>query len=191
MISFLPGWYAILKAAVVFALFLFAPGYVAGWLSNVFEFRRASMLRRIPLGAALSAGVTPAAMYLTWRLGDLRWVWWLFGIVWALFGCICAVDAWALSRGRFPGVNRSLLRVGVVSVLVWSAIALTSLPDVRWKNRLYYSVTAFDYASRVPMASDLKDVERLPPQNPYFNPGHGVALRYHYFWPLLCGLASV
>ena len=40
------------------------------------------------------------------------------------------------------------------------------------------------------MASSIAHASSLPPVNPFFNPGHATALRYHYFWPMTCGLAA-
>ena len=73
---------------------------------------------------------------------------------------------------------------------MWTVIALASLPDLRFGGRLYYSVTAFDYISRIPMASGLSEAISLPPPDPSFNPGYTVPLRYHYFWPMICGLVQ-
>src|SRR5258706_2202379 len=46
---------------------------------------------------------------------------------------------------------------------------------------------AFDYAVRTPFTAST-GTWGLPAQTPFFFPGHTVALRYHYYWLILCAL---
>jgi hypothetical protein len=40
------------------------------------------------------------------------------------------------------------------------------------------------------MASSIAQTPQLPAESPFLNPGHPTPLRYHYFWPMMCGLAA-
>ena len=69
----------------------------------------------------------------------------------------------------------------------WIVIAVTSLADMQMGHRLYFSMIAFDYSVRTAFTSAISTFG-LPPQNPFFFPGHSVILRYHYFWLMLPAL---
>ena len=178
-----------LQAALVFGLFGFVPGYVAGWLANVCGFRRGSALRQLALSVPLSIALVPIAVYLPWRFLSVQAVWWMLGAVWACFPVIIAVQFKKPGmRGMPAGVNG--WTTGIVAIALWTVVAMASLPDLRIGRRLYYSVTAYDYLSRVPIANSISRQSQLPPQSPFLNPGYPVPLRYHYFWPMVCGLAQ-
>src|SRR5713226_9147554 len=51
----------------LFALFIFVPGYVCGWLLDVFGFRQRALLARFAISTPLSIAVFPILTYLLWR----------------------------------------------------------------------------------------------------------------------------
>ena len=51
---------------------------------------------------------------------------------------------------------------------------------------LYFSSTAYDYSTRT--AFTAAAVRVIPPYNPFFASNPPIALRYHYFWMLICSL---
>lgn len=179
-------------ATLLFALFAFIPGYVAGWLSDVFQFRGGSAARRMALSIPLSVSLMPIAVHLAWRFGTIAAVWRMFDGIWVMFTVTIAVDLWRAGRGRMAKGfwNAPVLAAGAVATALWMGLALGSLLDLRIEQRRYFSVTAFDYMTRIPMASAIAQTPQLPAENPYFNPGRPTILRYHYFWPMMCGLAA-
>ena len=72
----------ILKACLVLLPFMIAPGYVAGWAFDLFEFRKRRPILRLILAPPLSVAICPMLSYLLARfLTPGLWV--FFGIVFA------------------------------------------------------------------------------------------------------------
>src|ERR1041385_3248817 len=99
-----------LEAFAVFSLFIFIPGYVAGWTADLFEFRRGSLLRQATLSVPLSIAVVPILMYLPWRSVSIHAVWILMGMMWLAFVVIVGLQ-WR--EGRLRWQSRAMWLVGV------------------------------------------------------------------------------
>src|SRR5262245_58860904 len=67
-----------LRAIAVFPLFVLAPGYVAAWLLDVFEFRGRSLSFRLAFSLVLSISICPILTYLTGRFASMTAVWALY-----------------------------------------------------------------------------------------------------------------
>src|SRR5271166_1778247 len=59
-----------LNACLVLLPLMFAPGYVAGWALNLFEFRQRRPILRLILAIPLSIGVCPMLSYLLARFWE-------------------------------------------------------------------------------------------------------------------------
>src|SRR5205085_8069246 len=94
-----------------------------------------------------------------------------------------------LRKLRWP--SRTIWMVGGAAVGLWLLIALASLPDLVVGSQRYYSVSAYDYMSRIPITAGIARQEKLPAQSPFLNPGQPVQLRYHYFWPMVCAAVKM
>jgi len=68
-------------------------------------------------------------------------------------------------------------------------VCVFSLVDLQIGDRLYYPASTIDYAVRTAFVHSIS-VTGVPPANPFFQPGHAVPLRYHYFWLMMCSLAN-
>jgi len=184
-------WYDIygcLKALLAFPLFLLAPGYVIGWLSNVLQFRRRSVMEKAAIGLVLSVAVsgilaTVVARYLS-LMSSLR----LFEALGIAF-LVCV--AWEFRRTaraalRLRGVSAAL----VVILGLWAIVVVASLVDLQIGHRLYLSATAYDHCIR---AAFTRAVVRsgVPPANPFFFPGARVPMRYYYYWNVIAALPSL
>jgi hypothetical protein len=182
-----------LKAFAVFSFFMVAPGYVAGWLSDACGFRKGSALRQAALTVPLSVSVVPILVYLPWRFLSIRAVWVVMATVGAAFLVIVAMELREASRrpAAFRWQRRAAWIVGLTAVAVWMLIGLGSLLDLRIGNRLYRSVTVYDYLSRIPIANSISHQDKLPAITPFLTLREPVPLRYHYFWPMVCGLITV
>jgi hypothetical protein len=185
-----------LKAFAAFSFFVVAPGYVAGWLSDACGFRKGSALRQAALTVPLSISVVPILVYLPWRLLSIRAVWLVMAAVGAAFLVIVTRELRDADRRpdafhfQWRGPRRAAWIVGLTAVAVWMLIGLGSLLDLRMGNRLYYSVSATDYQSRIPIANAISHQEKLPAVTPFLTLRQPVQLRYHYFWPMVCGLVA-
>src|SRR5207244_2576087 len=71
-------------AFFLFALVIFVPGYVFGWLVDVFGFRGRSLLARFAISVPMSVGVCPILTYLLWHW-SLAAVWMLYAGCWIIF----------------------------------------------------------------------------------------------------------
>jgi hypothetical protein len=182
-----------LTAFVIFSFFMIAPGYVAGWLTDACGFREGSALRQAALTVPLSISVVPILVYLPWRFFSIRAVWVVLAAIAVAFWIILAMELRDASRrpDGFKWQRRAAWSVGFTAVAVWMLIGLGSLLDLRMDNRLYFSYSAFDYLSRVPIANSIAHQDKLPAVTPFLTLREPVQLRYHYFWPMVCGLVTL
>jgi hypothetical protein len=81
------------------------------------------------------------------------------------------------------------LRIFVAISVVWLAATLFSLIDMQIGDRLYYPANAYDNAVHTAFVHAVSSTG-IPPQNPFYLAGPPATLRYHYFWPMMCGLAE-
>ncbi|MGA8025926.1 MAG: hypothetical protein WB992_02190 [Bryobacteraceae bacterium] len=176
---------AIFEAFCLFSLVSFIPGYALGWLLDTMRFRARTLYCRFALSLPLSIAVGPVIVYFVGR-------WLSMPVVCALYGVLCLFTLFLFLRGLKNGRLRptrptrtQCLVLGVVGI--WIAIAVLSLMDLQIGRRLYFSMIGFDYSVRTAFTSAISAFG-LPPQNPFFFPGHPVVLRYHYFWLMLPAL---
>ncbi len=180
-----------LVAFGAFPLFLVVPGYVLGAITNILDFRRRGFAAKGALSLALAIAVCPIVTYLLARSAGFPLVWGAYATTWGI-GCALlgmhlvtagpCIWSWSLWRDR-------RLRIALLVSVVWVTLALVSLVDFQIGNRLYVSVTSYDYTARVAVTDAILRTG-LPPLNPSFFPGHPVTLYYYYFWFLLCSLVS-
>lgn len=182
MLSDLIGTWA---ALFIFSLFLVFPGYVCGWLIDALGFRRRSVVTRLAISVPLSIGISPILAYLLWH--------WSLAAVWVVFGAMAIGFLGLLFHERRfwlspPGGSRR--RVAFVAITFgWIVLGTLCLIDLQFKQRLYFSLVAYDYTLRTAITAAITR-SGIPPNNPYFFPGHAVLLRYHYFWFILCSLVD-
>ena len=172
-------------AFCLFALFIFVPGYVFGWLLDVFGFRRRALLARFAISTPLSIAVFPILTYLLWRW-SLVAAWTMYAGCWIAFLLLLVRDhhLW-LSK---PRISKT---VGILLAIVagWIVVGMLCLVDLQIGDRLYFPTVAYDYMLRTAFTSAITRTG-VPPHNPYFFPGHPVFMRYHYFWYLPCSLVD-
>jgi hypothetical protein len=156
---------ATLFAFLLFSLFLFVPGYAIGWLLDLFSFRRRTLPFRLTLCIPLSISVCPIAIYFVERFGSPAAVWVMYGLAW-LYSAILLVG-W-LRAPRIRDVWRDVFgqRAALFAIIgIWITLAVASLIDLQWGNRLYNSVIALDYSVR---AAFIDSITRtgIPPALP-------------------------
>lgn len=172
-----------IEASLLLGLFLFVPGYVIGWTTDVFSFRRRRTVTQLALSTPLAVAVVPIVVYLTGRYPGLLWS--VFVATWIVFVLVIAGNwkgTW--SKAQLP--LRREFRIAICFALIWAFIAIASLIDLQFKQRLYFSVPAYDYSLRTAITAEA--ARRIPPTNPFFASTPPVPLKYHYFWMLICTL---
>ncbi|MGA2156315.1 MAG: hypothetical protein ABSH37_18055 [Bryobacteraceae bacterium] len=176
-----------LLAILIFPLFVWAPGYVLGFAFNLFEFRRRSAAFRAVISLPLAIALCPILTYFVGRCGSMS----------AAQGAYLAVDLALLAllafHARKGWPRRPRLPEGwaffAVVVSVWLLVTLFYLVDVQAGDRLYYPTNSFDYSLRATLIHSVTTTG-VPPQNPLFLPSPPAALRYHYFWLMMCSLVN-
>ena len=171
------------EATLLLGLFLFVPGYVIGWGTNVFSFRQRRAVTQLALSTPLGVAVVPILVYLLGRFPLVLWA--TFVTVWLLFVGLIIRNWKTLSQKEAPLFTRNV-RIATCFALVWAVVAIASLVDLQFKNRLYFSVAAYDYSMRTAITSEA--ARTIPPANPFFASTPPVPLKYHYFWMLICSL---
>ena len=169
---------------VLFPLIMVIPGYVAGWSSNVLDFRGETPVFRLALALALSVAVCPVFVYLLARTGSFIPVWGALGAVGLAFLAVAG-------KGGVPaGIGALLRRRWVVPLaLLWVAAAYLDVADFIVDGTLSRSILINDYAKHVAV-TDAITRTGLPPANPSLYPGEPITLFYYYFWFLLCSLVD-
>ena len=168
-------------ALCLFAFFLVLPGYAIGHLADLFEFRRRTFAFQLALSIPLAIAICPAVTYFAWRFGSIGAVWVLYAASWVYALAVAA---------RRPVSLAPYTRAVAAIVCAWTAIAIFSLIDLQIGRHAWYPSAAFDYAVRTQFIHSI-GVNGIPPANPFFFPGQSVALRYHYFWLILCALVDL
>jgi hypothetical protein len=169
-----------LAAVALFPLFLFIPGYAAAWALDLLAFRRRTTAFRIALSIPLAIALCPIITYLAGRFASMR-------VVWLIYAAAAVYFLSVLRRGR-NRFTRDMLTFCAIAA-VWLGVALYSLIDFQIGDRLYLPTSAIDHSLRSAVVHAISSTG-VPPQNPFFWPGHGVKLRYHYFWFLMCSLVD-
>ncbi|MBK7453271.1 MAG: hypothetical protein IPJ46_06015 [Anaerolineales bacterium] len=174
----------ILGAAFAFFLFplvIVFPGYVLGWLFDLFDFRLRRPFVRLAIGLALSFAISPIVLYLTSSLISFNFALLTLGGFALAFAMIAIRQKYALTAEA-----KFFFWVGAV----WSAFAILSLINIQWTDRLYLSVTSFDQTTRVAVIEAMTRTG-VPPVNPSYYPGHAVPLTFlYYFWYILCSMVD-
>jgi len=151
---------------------LLVPGYVIAWLLDLFDFRRRTPRFRIALSIPLSISLCPILVY-----------WFGYWPVIATWAVGVALAIRGLRKPSRPRVSPLLCAMAAG----WIVLAILSLVDLQFGNRLYYSTIGLDYSIRSAMIYSIS-TNGVPARSPFFFPGHPVTLRYHYFWLILCAM---
>jgi hypothetical protein len=177
---------ATLAAVCLYPLFVCIPGYVVAWFGNLFDFRRRTLIFRIALSLPLSISLCPIAIYLVGRFVSMHAVWFLYAACWIGF---VPLVLWDLRQQhlRLQIDRKWFVFFGIAAC--WLVLALFSSVDLQLGERDYFPTIAFDYALRTQFVHAIT-ATGIPPDNPYYFPGHSVPLRYHYFWLLFCSLVE-
>ena len=172
------------KAIALFPAFLLFPGYVAAWALDLFGFRRRTFGFRAALALPLSIAICPILTYLAGRYAGMPAVWAGYALCGVAFAGLAARDR---KRWHWCARRECLLVGGMLAA--WLVVCVLSLVDLQIGDRLYYPTNTYDYSVRSAIGSAIRTTG-VPPESPFFHPGHAVLLRYHYFWVMVCSLVN-
>lgn len=176
----------ILSVFIALALFLFVfvfPGYIVGWLSDLFDFSKRRWIVKLGIGCLLSFVVSPILLFLVSFFLSMTVAVFILAICFILF---LIINIRARNVISIDTYSRGIFNAGVI----WIFIAILTLIGIQWGNELFLSVISFDQTTRVSVIDSITRTG-VPPVNPGYFPGHPVLLTYlYYFWYILCSLVD-
>jgi hypothetical protein len=182
-----------LVGAVAFALVLLAPGYVAGWTTDLLGFRRRTLAERLVWSAPLSFGLSIAPVMAARYLSLLAACWLVAGLSLLAVGLVAleVLRRSSLAKQR-TGIGRTGWMIAA-GILLWSLFVAGELLDVGLGNKLYMSTTVYDHSIRTAFV-DAVVRTGVPPGNPLYwiesgGVGHAAPTRYYYFWYVITAMA--
>jgi hypothetical protein len=176
------------EATLIFALIAIVPGYVIGWISDLFGFRRRSVWGRVSIAVVTSVLACPITTFLLGMFVSMSAAWTFYAAAWVGFIVLTGYEYKARRLPRLLPLPKYVRAAGLIA-LAWSAVAIFSLVDLQIGDRLYFPTSVYDYNTRTALVNEITRTG-LPPHNPFYYPGHFVTLRYHYFWYLMCSLVD-
>lgn len=180
---------AVTQGFLLAGLFTFVPGYVFGWLTDALGFRRLETAWKLALSIPLSIALCPILTYLAGHYFSMKFVWSFYGVIWLGFLMLSAQNGRTMAASLINTLSNRRRLIFFSIALGWIIIGTLSLVDLQLGGRLYFSVVAFDHSVRAAI-TDAISRTGIPPQNPFFYPGHSTVLRYHYFWLILSSLTD-
>ena len=173
----------ILGATLAFCLFplvIVFPGYVTGWVLDLFDFRLRRPIVRLGIGIVLSFAISPIVLHLTSSLLSFNFA--LFTLTG--FAAAFVVIILKAKTGSALEINRNIKLFFWIG-MGWAVFAIFSLINIQWGDQLFFSVTSFDQTTRVSII-DAMTRTGVPPINPSYYPGSPVLLTFlYYFWYIL------
>jgi hypothetical protein len=177
----------IFGALIAFGLFplvIVFPGYTVGWLLDLFNFRNRTRIVQFLIGLVLSITISPILFYLS---SSLISTWFSFALI--VVFLLSSIAILIRNRKSNSGINR-FTKIAVWIGVFWVALAIFSLVDFQWGNRLYFSVVSYDQTTRVSIIDAITRTG-VPPINPSYHPNGPVYLTFlYYFWYILCSLVD-
>src|SRR5208283_3957720 len=174
-----------LKASLALLPFMFAPGYVLGWVLDLFEFRQRRPILRLILAVPLTIAICPMLSYLLARyLEPGLWVFYI--VVFAASVLLLVREARRaelLSVSKYASSKYIWVALGLMAL--WVVAAVGSMIDLQFGDKLYPPIVAYDHSVRTAMTAAI--ARHVPPNNPFFA-NASVPLRYHYLWFMFCSL---
>ena len=161
------------------------PGYVIGWTTGVLSFRNRAFHTRLAISVTLGIGISPILAYILGRCISITAVWFFYG----LLGVVFFIQVPSLFCELIVKWRSKPMLIASGIACGWTILSVVALLDLGIGQRLYYSVTAWDYSSRTAVTHAMSQ-GGLPALSPFFHPGSAVLLRYHYFWYFICSLAE-
>jgi len=180
-----------LLAIVAFLPATISTGYLFGWYTNLHNFRQHSLVERMLWSVPLSLSVSTISSVLVGKLFSLNCV---------VVILLASTAIWIATLGReWLRLRRAGMRwiIGfspfgkeaLAMAFVLIGVVILSIVDLQHGDRLYMSLTTFDHAPRVSWTEAVLRTG-VPPVNPFFWFKHSAAMRYYYFWYVVCAAVS-
>lgn len=173
-----------LASILVFAVFLFAPGYCFGLATDALGFRKRSAVEKSLHSLPFSLVISIMAMNLVGRYVSANILLVCF-LLCAAGVVIHLAQQWLRERKNNSCKLHVTTKIAIALAFLWAFIVVTSLVDIQWGGRLYVNTVIWDHAVRVAFVrSALRS--RPPLTNPFCYLGFSPTARYYYYWYFLC-----
>ena len=169
----------------------FCTGYLAGWITNLHNFRARSLVERFFWSVPLSMAVSAVSATLIYRFFSLAAVLTLF--LASAVACLVILGREYLQlrhsgeRWKFGwqplGGSAMLVAIG------WMIVVIFSVIDFQSNHNLYASVTILDYSARVNWIESILRTG-VPPHNSLYFYKQPATMRNYYFWYVMCAVVS-
>ena len=180
-----------LLAIPAFLPVTFCPGYVVAWATNLHDFRNRSLVERIFWSVPLSLSVSTIIAVLVGKFVSLNAVSFFFLLCAGIF-LVMFVREWSQLRqagSKWIVGWQPMGGKGLLFAIAWIAIAVFSLVDLQGDHKLFMSVTIFDHSARVDWTESILNTG-VPPANPLYMYKQPAAMRYYYFWNVVCAAVA-
>lgn len=167
------------------------PGYLTAWFTDLYSFRRRSLVERLFWSVPLSLGVSTIAAVLIAKFASLTAVVFFFLVSAALWLAVLGRE-WLRrldSNNQRPIGQQPFMGAALALAMIWIAVAILSLIDWQQGHQLFMSIAAYDHASRVNWTESVLRTG-VPPANPLYWYKHAASLRYYYFWNVVCAAVA-
>lgn len=173
-------------ACALFALIYVAPGYVLGWLLDLFDFTRRSSAVRFLIAIVLSVAISPIILFLVYHFTSAKTTILFLLVIGIAFSIILLKSKYA----TLPYEATSYYRTALLIAVGWIIFAILFIVDIQWGDRLYYNVISYDFTTRVAIINAITR-SGVPPINPSYYPGYPIHLTFlYYFWYIPCSLVA-
>jgi len=181
----LPDLLQTIAGIAAFALYFLAPGYLIATAADIFRFNTRSFPEKVLWSVALSG---PLSIIIATTLGRALSARSVEAIFLTLGLIAIAVAFIQLRRGtllRRADFDRSfwIAAVCMAGIAVYGIFATLG---IHIHHSLYESVVSCDWSVRIPLI-DAAVRGGVPPANPFYAfAGQSPAMRYYYYWYVLC-----
>jgi hypothetical protein len=182
---------ATLLAIPAFLPAFFCTGYSFAWFTNLLGFRQRSLVERIFWSIPLSLAITAIASVLIGKALSLNAVV-VFLVASALLFLVALSMEWL--QLRRAGLKwtigwHPLGTTAFILAIAWVALAVLSLVDFQFDQKLCISLTLYDQAPRADWIQSILHTG-VPPVNPLYLFKHPATMRYYYFWYVVCAAVA-
>jgi hypothetical protein len=173
---------------LAFSLYPFVfvfPGYVMGWMLNLFDFRERTNTGQFIMGIAYSSMISPTIFYFASRFLSSGFA---MGVSFCFALLAAAILVTELRKPKRPSQDTGYKKFAIILASLWVILSMLTLVDFQVGDRLYFSNNSYDLTTRVAVV-DAMTRTGVPPVNPSYFPGHPVLLNFlYYYWYILASL---
>ena len=171
--------FSLILAMLLFTTVSVFPGYVIGWVINIFSFRQRTFPVQYVVAIALSNALIPVLLFLQYRYFSNRYG---IGLIVVFFILWIAIQINSLAKSRPRLEITRQLKIALALGGAWVVFCICLLVDIQIGQSLYNNAASFDFTTRTALIEAITRTG-IPPINPAYYPGHFERItQLYYFW---------